>query len=300
MKMPETLKRLLKKIVTAEQYSRFTSMLAPNVRAKSFKFCRQFLKGKNGFEVGGPSSIFSSAGMMPLYPIVARIDNCNFSHSTTWEGDLAEGLNYHFDLHRPPGFQYIREATDLKGIESDQYDFVLSSHNIEHLANPLCALREWQRIIKPDGLLILVVPHKEGTFDHRRPITPLMHIIDDYEKGRDETDLTHLKEVLDLHDLDRDTGSASYDEFRMRSFSNFENRCIHHHVFNTEAVIDLLDNADFELLMIEPMLPCHIIAIARKTAKGKYFDNAWLKVASAAFRRLSPFVGDRRKSLDSN
>jgi hypothetical protein len=64
---------------------------------------------------------------------------------------------------------------------------VLSSHCLEHVANPILALREWLRVMTPDGTLVLVLPHKEGTFDHQRPTTTLGHMIDDYEREDDMT-----------------------------------------------------------------------------------------------------------------
>ncbi len=293
MKMPAALKRHLQVVMTPSLYSRVTTMLLPRTTAKSTKMCRRLLVDKSGFEVGGPSCIFSADGLMPLYPVVANVDNCNFSHATTWEGELCEGLNYHFSPRRPPGFQYIREAADLAGIPSQRYDFLLSSHNIEHLANPLKALYEWRRVIVSDGILVLVVPHREGTFDWRRPVTPLAHILDDYEQGRDESDLTHLGEVLELHDLEQDAGSSGIDSFKERSLRNVENRCIHHHVFDTEAVVELMHYAGFELLAIEALPPNNIIAIGRKAPEGKSFDNSRFRGATAAFHRTSPFVGDR-------
>jgi SAM-dependent methyltransferase len=291
MKMPANLKLWLQKALTPERYSRAITKLLPRKRAKSKKLCRQLLIGKKGIEIGGPSDIFKSDGLIPLYPNLGCLDNCNFSGSTTWEGVLVEGMNFCFDPRRPVGFQYIREAADLRGIESERYDFVLSSHMIEHLANPLRALHEWRRIISPNGFLVLVTPHYKGTFDHRRPVTTLEHLLEDYEQRVDEADLTHLEEVLELHDLERDPGSNGYQEFKERCLRNVEYRCIHHHVFDTEAVVQLLDKAGFELLAIEVLESYHIIATARNRVNGRCFDNSRFIGVSTGFRSKSHFVG---------
>ena len=62
------------------------------------------------------------------------------------------------------------------------YDFVFSYHTIEHTAHPLRALQELARILRENGTIVLVVPHKDETFDHRRPVTPLAHLIEDHER----------------------------------------------------------------------------------------------------------------------
>src|ERR1700674_1991592 len=159
-------------------------------RLASFEKCASFVGGKVGLEIGGPSKIFGKGGIIPVYPIAGRIDNCTFSHDTTWEGEIAEGNTFQFDGRAKPGYQYIAEARKLDHIASATYDFIVSSHVLEHVANPLLALREWTRVLKDEGLLVLVVPHKDGTFDHRRAVTSIDHLVQDFDKKVDEGDMT--------------------------------------------------------------------------------------------------------------
>ena len=100
----------------------------------------ELLSGKRGLEVGGPSAIFKPWGAILLYPVVAGLDGCNFAGQTVWEGTIRSGVSYEFLAGRK-GFQFILEATNLAGIPAGAYDFVLSSHCLEHVANPLRALR---------------------------------------------------------------------------------------------------------------------------------------------------------------
>ena len=88
------------------------------------------------------------------------------------------------------------DGSNLVGVENGSYDFVLSSHNLEHFANPVKALKEWQRVLRPGGSLILVLPHYAKTFDHRRKLTPVAHMIEDFERNTQEDDLSHLEEIL--------------------------------------------------------------------------------------------------------
>jgi len=50
------------------------------------------------------------------------------------------------------------DATTLPGIRDESCDFVYSSHCLEHLERPICALLRWAQVLKPRGYLILVVP----------------------------------------------------------------------------------------------------------------------------------------------
>lgn len=52
----------------------------------------------------------------------------------------------------------------------------------------------------------MVLPFKEKTFDHKRPVTSIEHILEDYNLNIDERDNTHFDEILNLHDLSRDPG----------------------------------------------------------------------------------------------
>ncbi|MDB5022938.1 MAG: hypothetical protein JWP78_693 [Mucilaginibacter sp.] len=47
-----------------------------------------------------------------------------------------------------------------------------------------------------------------------------------------EDDLTHVEEILSLHDRDMDAGLIEKDQFPARCLNNINNRCLHHHVFD--------------------------------------------------------------------
>jgi hypothetical protein len=96
--------------------------------------------------------------------------------------------------------------------------------------------------------LILVVPSRDVAFDHRRPLTTLNHLIEDARVGVDESDLTHLPEILQLHDLKLDPGIGSRAEFEARSRNNRQNRCLHHHVFDMVLLKDLVEYVGFDLV----------------------------------------------------
>jgi SAM-dependent methyltransferase len=206
---------------------------------------RSFVENKYGIEIGGPSALFKT--VLPLYQFVGGLDGVNFSTDTVWEGSIEAGNNFKY-YYKRSGHQFIADATDLSEIATARYDFLLSSNCLEHVANPIKALTEWKRLIKDDGVLILVLPNKESNFDHRRPFTKFEHLEEDFTRDVGEDDLTHLDEILALHDLPMDAPAGDPDQFRERSLKNFHNRTLHHHVFDVQLIEQLLDYVRFEIL----------------------------------------------------
>jgi len=261
-------------------------------RYRCADLCRRYVTGTHGLEIGGPSRIFSGAGKIPLYDVAAKIDGLNFSSETVWASELAEEQPFVFGK-KVLGRQFVREASHIPDIDTAGFDFVLSSHVIEHLANPLRGLREWGRVLCEGGLLVLIVPHKDGTFDHRRPVTKFEHILDDFGNGTGEDDKSHIAEVLELHDFDLDRGAANREEFRVRCEDNMRNRCIHHHVFDTGLAVRMADHAGFHVLAVEPALSNNIVILCGKPKAGERVDNAGQLDAGAEWRKASPFPTDR-------
>ena len=64
-------------------------------------------------------------------------------------------------------------------------DFVLSSHVLEHMPDTIRCLREWSRVVVDGGIVFMIVPHRERTFDVTRPRTELLHHYADYALGMD-------------------------------------------------------------------------------------------------------------------
>lgn len=206
---------------------------------------RGFFVNKKGLEIGGPSPIFNQSSFLELYDIIESLDGVNFSNKTIWEGNISENNPYKFAGRE--GKQFICEGSQLKNILDEQYDFVLSCNNLEHIANPISAIYEWKRVIKAGGLILLILPNKESNFDHKRPFTAIEHLISDFESGITEYDNTHIDEILKLHDLNFDPQAGSYENFKKRCLDNINNRCLHHHVFSEGLLEELLVYCNLEV-----------------------------------------------------
>jgi SAM-dependent methyltransferase len=208
------------------------------------------VKGKTGIEIGGPT-VWLFRYRIPIYQAATALDGVNFSTNTIWEGNIGANSGRYVYYKEKVGRQFISEAADLSKIQDQSYDFLLSSHCLEHIANPIRAVKEWKRVVKPGGALMLFLPNKAHTFDHRRAFTTFEHLLSDYEEGTPESDLTHLDEILEKHDYSMDAASSDPQKFRARSLDNFTNRCLHHHVFNLDLLKMIFDLAGIETLRRE-------------------------------------------------
>jgi len=251
--------KLIKRLINQITRSRASILGAKQIQ--------RLLHGAKSLEIGGPSKIFSDDGTLPTYNAVSSLDNCNYSNETVWKKSSNSDPKLK-EIHKTLNIEnhFIFEADDLSGIAASTYDAVLSSHVLEHVANPIKALKEWRRVLKPNGILVLVIPNKDGSFDHLRPVTTMSHLIADYKNSVGPEDLTHLPEVLRLHDMTMDKDAGTVKEFTDRCKNNLINRCIHHHVFDQELAQNIVNFAEFQLLNSEVRWNCHIIIIARKLA----------------------------------
>jgi SAM-dependent methyltransferase len=142
----------------------------------------------------------------------------------------------------PPGQivapDVICDAVLLDAFRDGELDFLIASHVIEHVHNPLKALLAWRRVLRPGGLVLCIVPDGRYTFDAGRPFTPFEHLLWDYENdGRPLkrlSDLFHIAECnLNLQDdltpetavdLARAILEKSYDtHFHVWSYVSFTN-----------------------------------------------------------------------------
>lgn len=194
------------------------------------------LQGGKGLEIGGPSNPFAQ---MQVYSIVETLDNAVFSADTVWM--KFHDRHYRFHPEKQPGKLILADAVDLSMLPDHMYDMVLASHTLEHIANPIKAMKEWIRVIRPGGHMVLILPEKSLTFDHKRSITPFGKLLYQYESNASEEDLSSLGDILQHHDLTRDPPAGTLDQFLKRSLDNYHNRCLHHHVFDASLLRELSD-----------------------------------------------------------
>ena len=228
-------------------------------KLKNFSSIEKYFLNKTGIEIGGPSRKFTTSQPIPLYDLAKKVDGCNFSSHTAWEGEIKSGDTYEYQVGKL-GHQYICDGVDVPIIPKGVFDFALSCHNLEHIANPMKAVENWIKLLKPNGsAILLVLPRKESNFDHKRPTTTFEHVFEDYKNDIGEDDLTHLPEILQLHDLRFDPMAGGLENFTKRSQDNINNRCLHHHVYSLDLLEKICLHFKLKVVLKESRVGDHVV-----------------------------------------
>ena len=94
-------------------------------------FIARYFRG-HGIDIGGnPDPLSLYAGLFPLIESVR-----------VW--DIEDG-----------------DAQLMDGVPDASFDFVHASHCLEHLHDPAAALRQWLRIVRPGGYVVVTVPEED-------------------------------------------------------------------------------------------------------------------------------------------
>jgi SAM-dependent methyltransferase len=97
-----------------------------------------------------------------LYPELVKHGNgCQYVTPIALKFCKGRGLDVGAGAWPLPGaepidLKYGNEAMELP---HGPFDYVFSSHCLEHLPNPVAALEHWRSRIKPGGVLFLYLPH---------------------------------------------------------------------------------------------------------------------------------------------
>ena len=215
----------------------------------------------------------------------------------------------------------------LRAFADGSFDGVVASHMIEHLANPVAALVEFWRVLRPGGRLVLLVPDRDHTFDAGREPTPLAHVLDEHRRGVTSVDDAHIREfcaalyagpvihppeVRDWHDPER------LDDERLELHRR---RSIHVHCWSPEEFATLIvgivaaglgawalrdvylrddldeDGIEFGLVLERPS-----IAAGDAVAQAAAFAAAWATAVASDPRRdparLARFAAAVRRDLE--
>jgi len=120
-------------------------------------------------------------------------------------------------------------------------DFVVASHVLEHVAEPIGLLDEIHRVLRPGGVGLILLPDRHRTFDAQRAPTTLDHLVAEYEAGIQVVDDEHVADFL----LRAGEG-ASYldmpeDEAARRAFFDWHRRrSIHVHCWDADGFVPVI------------------------------------------------------------
>ncbi|MDR5736668.1 MULTISPECIES: class I SAM-dependent methyltransferase [unclassified Caballeronia] len=108
-----------------------TTCISLNRRLQDARFSNRWLAGV-GIDIGGgPDSIAVYAQLFPRIQAVTVYD-------------------------MPQG-----DAQYLANVPDEAFDFAYSGHCLEHMVDPRIALRNWLRVVKPGGHLVITVPDED-------------------------------------------------------------------------------------------------------------------------------------------
>eukprot|EP00602_Paraphysomonas_sp_CaronLab_P008552 CAMPEP_0185033246 /NCGR_PEP_ID=MMETSP1103-20130426/22017_1 /TAXON_ID=36769 /ORGANISM="Paraphysomonas bandaiensis, Strain Caron Lab Isolate" /LENGTH=435 /DNA_ID=CAMNT_0027569451 /DNA_START=85 /DNA_END=1392 /DNA_ORIENTATION=+ len=205
--------------------------------------------GKRGIEVGGPSELFSD-GMIYAHAMVdiAMLDAGGIVLNI--EADLSDGAPNPVPGSVGGSITHQDGAT-LPGILNEEYDFYMSSHVLEHFLNPIRALKTAKRVVKPGGIILLVVPWKERCFDHYRDNSRLEDIIYRYLRKAEDYDVNFSNRQEIFLQTDRQFFNKSkkvlLHEDTMRSIT--DPRSDHQFVYDYELIEKMASLIDLDVIL---------------------------------------------------
>lgn len=136
------------------------------LKSKESALAHTLLDGLRGLEIGG--SAHNAFGLNTL-----NVDYTD-DYATAFKQEELNTLGYYAKV------DIVAPGDDLP-FKNNVWDFVISSHVIEHFYDPVKTIEEWLRVVKPGGYVYIIAPHKERTFDRDRPRTTLAEIIDRHD-----------------------------------------------------------------------------------------------------------------------
>jgi SAM-dependent methyltransferase len=143
----------------------------------------------------------------------------------------------------------ICDGATLDAMSDSSFDFVVANHLLEHMPDPLRALDNWFRVLRPKGVLYLLVPDMLHTFDADRPLTSVDHMIKDNSNSTERDprlDFVHYIEWVKyvypkFPNLKPCPRTEIYKEAARLQRHVLESRgSIHFHTFVQETMTDLL------------------------------------------------------------
>lgn len=165
------------------------------------------------------------------------------AHVTYVDHLTVDGLREHYpelaDLPLTP-VTAVCSADDLGPFADSSLDFVIANHLLEHMEYPARALLEFQRVLKPGGIVYLALPDKRSTFDRDRQLTTVTHLIEEHQAGSAASNrrahyldwVEHVGEKLPPPEVEQRA-----DDLMARGYS------IHFHVWRPDTFVDFLSAA---------------------------------------------------------
>ncbi|MFA7239744.1 MAG: glycosyltransferase [Sulfuricellaceae bacterium] len=181
------------------------------------------------------------------------------------------------------------DKSALACFPADTFDFVVMNQVVAHLANPIRALEEVFRVVRPGGLVAISSHDKLYSFDRKCDSTSFEHLLDEHRQGVEEVADDHYVELLRVihprvfYQSDEEVGKI-INTFRKRHEAT--------HTWDSDA---------FSEFLVQAMAVLNIHAVKRYESLGQ--DNklecftVWQKYAHLP--DLTLVVADSNRQFES-
>ncbi len=255
-------------------------------------FSQRYLRG-SGYEIGAQSS---PVQLLKGKADVKYIDYLNRKESSE---------KYNIPYESCVDVDILCDANRLTPIQSETASFVVSNHVIEHTPDPIGALLEWLRILKPEGILLFSAPnYKANEFDFEKKPYPVQHLIDDFQNnGKADISSVHIDEHVSIVDGIKDKKSQ---EFKRRKDDLIaSNLHTHYHVFDEELLLKMLSyvNTKTPLEIISSIsfeygFEFLLVVRKKKHSKGRiHLRNTTIPALSILFLNILKVIRSRLKNF---
>lgn len=136
-----------------------------------------------------------------------------------------------------PQLVFDLDAVGLSHFDDQSLDFVIMNHVIEHLVNPVAAIKEIYRTLKTKGHFVISAPDKEYTFDLNRPLSDEKEIFEIFHNKEKVAPIQKYLPLIEYIHTDLLTASKKVIEEKLRYFRD---RREHLHIWTAETFKEFL------------------------------------------------------------
>ncbi len=136
------------------------------LKRRDSKFVTSYLKGLRGVEIG-------ASAHNRYYLNAINVDR--------WGTSDTEYKRYERSLVLHTAKVDVVAPGDDLPFDDDSFDFVFSSHVIEHFPDPIRALHEWMRVAT--RYVVVVAPHRDRTIDADRELSTVDELLARHRDG---------------------------------------------------------------------------------------------------------------------
>lgn len=120
-------------------------------------------------EFGGKANLFKFEPYLPTAPKTILDFGCGGGFLLKEIKDLHPDIDKVIGVEINPSARSVAQDNGvtvyekLELIKANSVDVIISNHALEHTEEPLKVLKQFRRILKPEGKIIVVVPHEYST-----------------------------------------------------------------------------------------------------------------------------------------